>query len=84
MKTAVEELIKEIEELKKTLLYQSSFKAVDNCIDLAYCKLEMEKKQIINAYRDGRSDQQSERPSKFYNRNSEYYYNETFNKEKKQ
>ena len=39
---------------------------------------EMEKQQIINAYRDGRSDQQSEKASKFYNRNAEFYYNETF------
>ena len=41
---------------------------------------EMEKQQIIDTYRDGRSDQQSERPSRFYNRNAEQYYNETFNK----
>jgi len=41
----------------------------------------MEKQQIIDAYRDGRSDQQSQRPSRFYNRNAEYYYNETFKTE---
>jgi hypothetical protein len=39
---------------------------------------EMEKEQIINTYRDGRSDQQSEKPSRFYNRMAEQYYNETF------
>jgi predicted Ser/Thr protein kinase len=39
---------------------------------------EIEKQQIIDAYRDGRSDQQSEKPSRFYNRNAEFYYNETF------
>jgi len=39
---------------------------------------EMEKQQIIESYRDGRTDQQSERPSKFYNRMAEQYYNETF------
>jgi hypothetical protein len=39
---------------------------------------EMEKEQIIDSYRDGRSDQQSDRPSKFYNRMAEQYYNETF------
>jgi hypothetical protein len=38
----------------------------------------MEKEQIIDSYRDGRSDQQSDRPSKFYNRMAEQYYNETF------
>jgi HEPN domain-containing protein len=39
---------------------------------------EMEKEQIIDSYRDGRSDQQSDRPSKFYNRMAEQYYKETF------
>jgi hypothetical protein len=42
--------------------------------------LAMEKQQIIDAYRDGRSDQQYDRPSKFYNRMAEQYYNETFKK----
>lgn len=40
---------------------------------------EMEKEQIIEAYQDGRSDQQSDE-SRFYNRNSEYYYNQTLKK----
>jgi len=39
---------------------------------------KLHKQEIIDAYRDGRSDQQSERPSKFYNRMSEQYYQETF------
>jgi hypothetical protein len=38
----------------------------------------MHKQEIINAYRDGRSDQQSEKPSRFYNRWAELYYNETY------
>jgi len=38
----------------------------------------MEKEQIVNTYRDGRTDQQSERSSLWYNRNAEYYYNETY------
>jgi hypothetical protein len=42
---------------------------------------EMEKQQIINTYRDGRSDQQSEKTSRFYNRMAEQYYNETFKSE---
>ena len=41
---------------------------------------EMEKQQIIDAYRNGRSDQQSSRESIFYSRMSEQYYNETFKK----
>jgi len=43
---------------------------------------EMEKEQIIDAYRDGRSDQQSNKQSKFYNRMSEDYYNKTFKQQK--
>jgi hypothetical protein len=43
--------------------------------------IEMEKEQMIEAYRDGRSDQQSDRQSRFYNRTADQYYNETFNNE---
>ena len=46
-----------------------------------YKAIEMEKEQIINTYRDGRSDQQSKKPSRFYNRMAEQYYNETFKSE---
>ena len=42
---------------------------------------QMEKEQIIESYRDGRSDQQSERQSKFYNRTAEQYYQEIFKKD---
>jgi hypothetical protein len=70
--TAVEWLVNELEnhhikiDIKNTVVYQQA-KA-------------MEKEQIIDAYRDGRSDQQSDRPSKFYNRMAEQYYNEIFKK----
>lgn len=37
----------------------------------------IEKQQIVEAYQDGRSDQHSKEP-KFYNRNSEYYYSQTY------
>jgi hypothetical protein len=40
---------------------------------------ELFEQQIIAAYRDGRSDQQS-KDGRFYNRNSKQYYNETFKK----
>jgi len=42
--------------------------------------LEIEKNQIIEAYRDGRSDQFSKVP-RFYNRNALYYYNEKYQNE---
>ena len=41
----------------------------------------MHKEEIIDAYREGRTDQQSSSDS-FYNRNSELYFNETFGGEK--
>ena len=40
----------------------------------------MHKQEIIDAYREGRTDQQAKKPSRFYNRTSEQYYNETFGK----
>jgi len=54
---------------------EEHFKHNSECWDKAK---EMEKEQIVDSYRDGRSDQQSDRSSKFYNRMSEQYYNETF------
>ena len=41
---------------------------------------QMEKEQIIESYRDGRSDQQSQ-GSRFYNRMAEQYYNQTYKSE---
>lgn len=72
MKTAIEWLI------------DKHFGGIENCT--SYFKIhieqamEMEKEQIIDAYRNGRSDQQSSRESIFYSRMSEQYYNETFKK----
>ena len=39
---------------------------------------EMHKHEIIESYREGRTAQKSKKPSKFYNRTSEQYYNEAF------
>jgi FixJ family two-component response regulator len=66
--TAVDWLI---EQLKKPY----SDKYIMDIIDQAK---EKHKQEIINAYRDGRSDQQSEKPSRFYNRWAELYYRETY------
>ena len=38
----------------------------------------MEKEQIMDAYREGRTDQQTRVP-KYYNRSSAIYYTSTFN-----
>jgi hypothetical protein len=42
-----------------------------------YPALKLEKEQIIAAYRDGRTDQQTRVP-KFYNRSSAIYYTSTY------
>lgn len=74
MKTAIQELIEEMEKLKQTKLYENSFKAIDDCIYLALSKMELEQEQIMDAYWDGGQD------IPCYNANCEIYYNEKFNK----
>jgi hypothetical protein len=80
--TAVEWLIKEISSSKNFYnlmeeIQSRSTIAEPNSI-LQQAK-KMEKQQIIDAYQNGRSDQQSDVKSIFYNTNAEIYYNETFN-----
>ena len=41
---------------------------------------EMDKEQKIEAYRDGRTDQQSSIQLRFYHRSAENWYNETYKK----
>jgi len=68
--TAIQELITEMEQLKETKLYTGSFKAIEDCLSLAYAKLEKEKIHIVEAWNSA------------YNGDSNYvgeqYYNETF------
>ena len=50
----------------------------DSILKLAISQAkEMEREQIIEAYRDGRTDQQTRIP-KFYNRSSAIYYTSTY------
>ena len=52
----------------------------DSILKLAISQAkEMEREQIIEAYRDGRTDQQTRVP-KFYNRSSAIYYTSTYGK----
>jgi hypothetical protein len=70
--TSIEWLINQIHKKQygdyPNLTFENIFKEAE----------EMHKQEIIDAYRDGRSDQQSEKQGKFYNRISEQYYQETF------
>jgi uncharacterized UPF0146 family protein len=77
--TAVEWLVQEIETGKIEIIVHSDKIHSIRCLpELVKQVLEMEKQQIIEAYRDGRTDQQTK--DGFYNRNSETYYNETYKK----
>jgi hypothetical protein len=79
MKTAVQELISEFEELKKTKLYSISFKAIDDCINLAYAKLELEKQQIIDAVEETISEMNLYESFRTLE-SGEQYYEQTFKK----
>jgi hypothetical protein len=74
METAVEWIegyLKKFNHIQESLSLRKAFEQAK----------AMHKQEIINTYRDGRSDQQSEKPSRFYNRMAEQYYNETFKSE---
>jgi hypothetical protein len=53
--TAVEQLINEMESLLEQP-YVNPKNALNDCINLAYNKLQMEKEQIIKSYLDGDSN----------------------------
>jgi hypothetical protein len=66
--TAVEWLVEKLPIMDK---YGSHY------VDILQQAIAMEKEQIIAAYREGRTDQQSG-IDKFYNRSSAIYYTSTF------
>jgi hypothetical protein len=70
-----------VEFLEEALSIHLTHEQKMQFIGLFHQVLEMEKQQIIEAYRDGRTDQQTK--DGFYNRNSETYYNETYKSTKK-
>jgi hypothetical protein len=47
--TAIDKLIVDMQELKKTKLYASSFKCIDDCLFLAEYYKKEERNQIIRA-----------------------------------
>lgn len=67
--TAIDQLIEDMQELKKTKLYASSFKAIDDCIFLANYHKKTEKQHIIEAFRNGYL---------CHSKEGEQYYNEKF------
>lgn len=75
MKTAVEYLV---QELYENFDIDGDVDKFNNLIEQIK---QMEKNQIILAYKDGRSDQQSPKNSIWFNRKSEQYYNDMFKSE---
>ena len=72
-KTLLKQLIDEMQDLKKTKIFNNSLKAIDECIDLAYAKLEMEKEQILDAYVEG-----CRKGFNSFGEDSEKFYKETY------
>jgi hypothetical protein len=67
-----------VEWLMEQILPTISIRLSDTYIkELTNQSKAMEKEQIINAYRDGRTDQSTSVP-KFYNRSSAIYYTSTY------
>ena len=77
--TAMRQLLNQLREERNTLPMDAEwnrcFQAIEMIIQTKL--LPLEKEQIIDAYRDGRSDQHSKVP-RFYNRNAIYYYTSTY------
>lgn len=79
IQTAIQELISELKQLKQTKVLSHSLNAIDDCIHLAYAKLEMEKQQIINSHFTAQKEN-----LQFWNEAKQEaleYYNETFKSE---
>ena len=76
IQTSIQELISELKALKQTKVLMPSLNAIDDCINLAYAKLEAEKIQIIKAIRETELNIKG-----YYSEiEAEFYYNETFKK----
>jgi hypothetical protein len=74
--TAIQELISEFQELKNTKIFKNSIKSIDECIDLAFSKLEMEKQETTKAFDAGFKDNSHYQNPNY--RDSEQYYNENY------
>lgn len=91
IQTAIQELISELKALKQTKVLMPSLNAIDDCINLAYAKLEVEKQQIINCFDHGdlvgraslvrEINPHDKVALKYPEISAEEYYNETFKSE---
>jgi len=76
--TAVEWLVEQIQSGKIEVIYSDKIHSIKCIPEIVEQAKTMEKEQIMDAYREGRTDQQTRVP-KYYNRSSAIYYTSTFN-----
>lgn len=75
--SSIEQVFSHIKASRNDIQYWNDSMLVDWLLEQEDRLKAMHKEEIKDAYREGRSDQQSSSDS-FYNRNSELYFNETF------
>lgn len=81
--TAIQELIEDLDKIKKRLSKKDEVLTIQLIINSAKAKLEMEKQQIIEAYIECKRQyvlQGNCYPPQFVVKEAEQYYNETFKK----
>ena len=66
---SIDWLIQELDKVSRTSV--AYWEVVDKA-------KELHKNEILDTYKDGRSDQQSDKKDRFYNRTSIGYYNEKY------
>ena len=79
--SSIEQVFSHIKASRNDIQYWNDSMLVDWLLEQEDRLKAMQKEEIVESYREGRTDQQSANDS-FYNRNAEQYYNETFGGEK--
>ena len=79
--SSVEQVFSHIKASRNHIHYWNDSMLVDWLLEQEDRLKAMQKEEIVESYREGRTDQQSANDS-FYNRNAESYFNETFGGEK--
>jgi len=78
IQTAIQELISELKALKQTKVLMPSLNTIDDCINLAYAKIEVEKMQIVDSFEKGFLTTQWDKTKE---NKSEEYYKKTYKSE---
>lgn len=76
--SSVEQVFSHIKASRNDIQYWNDSMLVDWLLEQEDRLKAMHKEEIVESYREGRSDQQSPRNQSFYHRNAELYFNEQF------